>query len=174
MISGSSDFRSSMMPTVAGVWGQTAPARGTAAGGTSLWASHLEADVEQKGSLKVTTAEGDTVTISFTESDSLQSDSVGGRSGGLSASSGQSRVSSSLDMHIQVDGSLDDKEVADISKLMRDLVKTASGLINDNGTKATQEIQKMRVPSSIQSYQFAYQEDAQVMIDSATSSQPAL
>ena len=47
------------------------------------------------------------------------------------------------------------------------------GLINDNGT-ATQEIQKIRIPSSIQSCRFAYQEDAQVMIDSATSSQPAL
>jgi hypothetical protein len=140
----------------------------------SLQLSHFDAEVEQQAQLKVTTADGDTVTISLAESDQLQSDSASATSGGSSASFRKTSASSSMVANIQVDGSLDDKEVADITKLLRNLVKMSSGLASGEAAKVPGGLQNMRSLDSIQNFQFAYQEDTQMQFDLLTNSSAQL
>ena len=149
-------------------------ARGVSAKGASsrtgsLELSHFDTETEQQGQLKVTTADGDTVTISFAELDQLQSDSSSATSGGSSAGIRKTQASSSMAANIEVDGSLDDKEVADITKLLRDLVKGSSGLASGQGARAAGGLQNIGSLDSIKSFQFAYQEDTLVNVDLMTN-----
>jgi hypothetical protein len=145
-------------------------AKGASSRRGSLQLSHFDAEIEQQGQLKVTTADGDTVTISFAELDQLQSDSSSATSGGSSASFRKTRASSSMAANIEVDGSLDDKEVADITKLLRDLVKMSSSLASGQGAKAAGGLQNIGSLDSIKSFQFAYEEDTQMKVDLLTNS----
>jgi hypothetical protein len=155
----------------AGSWeAQGVSARGAPSRRGSLQQSHFDAEIEQQGQLKVTTADGDTVTISFAESDQLQSDSSSATSGGSSASLQKTRASSSQAVNIEVDGSLDDKEVADITKLLRGLVKVSSGLASGQGAKAAAGLQNIGSLDSIKSFQYAYEEDTQMKVDLLTNS----
>jgi hypothetical protein len=145
-------------------------ARGASSRRGSLQLSHFDAEIEQQGQLKVTTADGDTVTISIAELDRLQSDSSSDTSGGSTASFQKTRASSSIAANIEVDGSLDDKEVADITKLLRDLVKVSSALASGQGAKAAGSLQNIGALDSIKSFQFAYQEDTFMRVDLLTNS----
>jgi hypothetical protein len=158
------------MPSGVSREAQGVSAKGASSRRGSLQLSHFDAEIEQQGQLKVTTADGDTVTISFAEVDQLQSDSASATSGGSSASIRKTQASSSMAANIEVDGSLDDKEVADITKLLRGLVKVSSALASGQGAKAAGGLQNIGSLDSIKSFQFAYEEDTQMKIDLLTSS----
>jgi hypothetical protein len=86
--------------------------------------------------LEVTTADGDTVSISF-ETARRFAASRGPEGRSLTAEA-------SIDVQVEVTGSLSDAEVEDISNLLQDLVQT--------GARPAPE-----APTSVASYAFAYQ-----------------
>ena len=122
-------------------------------------ASHLEATTQRSGSLEVTTAEGDRVSISFSAAQQLQASQVEVRGRhGQKAGAENVAQSSSVEVEVSVEGSLSDQEVADIAKLLESLSAAARG----QGTPKP-------VPSpaasggyqTINSFQFQYQEQVE-------------
>jgi hypothetical protein len=133
----------------------------SAAGGTDLQASELEYDAEQSGVLKITIAEGDTVSISFAALSQLQSESASAATGGSTASIGSADSSSAFAVAVQVSGSLNGSEQADINKLVSGLFQAMQDESNGDGTQAAQDLQSIGSLNSLRSFQFAWQQQTQ-------------
>jgi hypothetical protein len=84
-------------------------------------AQHVDASNSQSGSLDVTTAEGDKVSISFSAIQKLQADQVQVHTKRGDANAQSINQSSQLQVDVKVDGSLSDKEVSDIFNLLQSL-----------------------------------------------------
>lgn len=130
--------------------------------------SHSSAQAQQAGVLQVTTAEGDVVTISFGGLQKARSDSrQSANANGYSASS-HSSASASIAGGVQVQGSLSDKEVADISSLMSSLGSAIVDARNGDTEKFAADVASASSLGSVQRFQFAYQESAQSEYSSTT------
>lgn len=120
--------------------------------------SHSDTQAQQSGVLKVTTAEGDVVTISFGAMEQARSDSrFRSTPGGYSASYGSS-ASASMSVGVQIEGSLSDKEVADITALMGHLGAAIEDSRSGDSAKLAGDVAAAGKLQSIQGFQFAYQE----------------
>jgi hypothetical protein len=130
----------------------------------------VEASRERSGSLEVTTAEGDKVSISFSAVQQSEAGSVEGRGGrGQRLRAEEARQSSSVEVAVNVEGSLNDQEVADISKLLQKLTAAARGQASPKAAPASasdQASQRGLPPAyqTIQNFQFQYQEQTAVRV----------
>lgn len=118
-------------------------------------AASFDEQVRQTANLQVTTDDGDKVTISFAALRQLHAESVQGQSGNASIDYGSASSSDKVSVGVTVDGSLDDKEVADIGKLLQQL--TTSVHDPSQGVAASQ-LQDGGSFASLDSFQFAYRE----------------
>jgi len=124
-------------------------------------ASYRERSTQTAGALSVRTDDGDVVNISFA---SLSSESVGRYSStdGNNRVSGVERTSSSAyAVEVSVEGTLDDDEVEDISKLLR---KLASQVQNPNPRRIERQFEKL---DSLDSFQFGFEQTRSVNFESA-------
>ena len=84
-------------------------------------AQHIEASNSRSGSLEVTTAEGDKVSISFSAIQKLQADQVKVYTKRGNAAAQSVSQDSQLQVNVKVEGSLNDQEVSDIVNLLQSL-----------------------------------------------------
>jgi hypothetical protein len=127
-------------------------------------ASVLDAQFSSTGALQVTTDEGDTVSISFAALQQLHAESFRGNAGGARVDYGSSSQTSGVSVDINVNGSLNDKEVADIGKLLQELSQAIS---DPNGAGNSGQLDPAQFADggaldSLSNFQFAYQEQAQI------------
>jgi len=115
--------------------------------GLTARASTLDAGISRSGDLQITTADGDTVHISFSTLQQLHAESVRGKSGGARLDYRNAQQSSQVSVNIGVDGSLDSQEIADIGKLLQNLA--------GDGQDATRNL-----GDSLNSFTYAYWEQA--------------
>ena len=127
----------------------------------------LDAKVTQTGALQVTTDEGDKISISFAALSELHAQTLQAQSGGTGANSGintsvnygSTSSSDSLAVSVQVNGSLNDKELADLGTLISQL---AAGIQDPSQGVSAAQLSDGGSLSSLNSYQFAYQQQTQV------------
>jgi len=123
-------------------------------------ASYRERSTQTAGALSVRTDDGDVVDISFA---SQTSESVGRYSAtdGANRVSGVERTSSSaFAVEVSVEGTLDDDEVEDISKLLR---KLASQVHNPNPHRIERQFERL---DSLESFQFGFEQTRSVSFES--------
>jgi len=123
-------------------------------------ASYRERSTQTAGALSVRTDDGDVVDISFA---SQTSESVGRYSAtdGANRVSGVERTSSSaFAVEVSVEGTLDDDEVEDISKLLR---KLASQVHNPNPHRIERQFERL---DSLESFQFGFEHTRSVSFES--------
>jgi hypothetical protein len=121
-------------------------------------ALRYEGESRQSASLSVVTADGDTVKISIEGLQRVQMASLDARKGGRQANYASGGAESRLAVSIDVEGSLDQQEAADIGKLLEQLagaVETARG----GGAEAVQAA-PVTVADSLLNYEFAYSEES--------------
>jgi hypothetical protein len=136
----------------------------------SVQATHVESESRQEGALKITTADGDTVSISFAALQQFKSDSYGATAGGSSARSAKSTTKSAVKLDVKVNGSLDKNEIADISKLVDQLTAAVNDAHNGDSAKAAQDLSSIGSLDSVRSFRFAYQESTQLKSNTTRSS----
>jgi hypothetical protein len=127
-------------------------------------ASVLDAQVSRTGALQVTTDDGDTVSISFAALQQLHAESFRGKAGGARADYGSTSQTSGVSVDINVNGSLNDKEVADIGKLLQELSQAISdpNATGNAGQLGPAQFANGGALDSLSNFQFAYQEQTQV------------
>ncbi len=125
-------------------------------------ATSFQAEAQQTGALKLTTADGDTVTISFSALEELQSDSYSAQKKGGTLNYSRSAASSSTSVNIQVDGSLDKGEIEDIGKVLNSLAKAVNSAQNGDTSGAAAALADTGSLDSVKDFQFAYQESARI------------
>jgi hypothetical protein len=133
----------------------------SSAGGASLQASQLQYEAEQSGVLKITTAQGDTVSISFAALNEIESQSANASAGGSSASASNSEVASAYAASVQINGSLNSNEQSDITKLLGGLLQAMQDESSGNTAQAAQDLQGIGSLNSLQSFQFQWQQETQ-------------
>jgi hypothetical protein len=126
--------------------------------------------VRQAGDLEVTTDDGDHVSISFAALRRVHAEAVQARSEGASLDYGSAASSDKVAIGIHVDGSLDDKEVADIGQLLAQLASSVHGA--GPGVTASQ-LQDGGSLASLSSFQFAYREQIQASFQQAQTAPAA-
>lgn len=111
----------------------------------------------EEGSLTLTTAEGDKVTISFKNSQSTKVDQ--GKLYGPDGSFEQTRVKtkSNSELSVSLEGQLSDAELKDITDLVAKLSSGITSARNGDLQGAQDQISTPSNLSSIESYSFAYQ-----------------
>jgi hypothetical protein len=131
----------------------------------------LDSKVTQTGDLEVTTNEGDKISISFAALSELHAQTLQAQNGGTGVNSGtnssinssinygSTSSSASLAVSVKVDGSLNDKELADIGALIRQL---AAGIQYPSQGVSAAQLSDGGSLSSLNSFQFAYQKQTQV------------
>lgn len=119
----------------------------------------LDAEVSRTGALQVTTDDGDTVSISFAALEQLHAESFRGEAGGARAAYGSRSQSSNVAIGIDVEGSLDTEEVADITNLIQQLSQT---IRNPETTPGALQLGDGGSLESLNAFQFSYQEQVQV------------
>ena len=132
-------------------------------------ATQSAAEAQQAGALKITTSEGDVVTISFaglqqSQWDTYQATSPQGTAAGSTATS-----SSAMYVGVKVEGSLSDKEMTEIGTLMEHLGAAVNDAQAGDGSKLAADLTATRSLGSVQSFQFAYQESARSEYRSTTT-----
>jgi hypothetical protein len=130
--------------------------------GSHARSSVLQTDAQQSGALKVTTADGDTVSISFSARQQLQSLTYSGVGRHGSVEYSGSSASSSTTVAIRVDGSLDQSEIEDISKVMESLAQAVSRFRSGDPAGTVTALAGAGSLDSLQSVQLAYQENARL------------
>jgi hypothetical protein len=120
----------------------------------------------EEGSLTLTTAEGDKVTISFRNQQSTRVDQ--GKLYGPDGSFEKTRVrtKSSSELSVSLEGNLSEAELKDITELV---AKLSSGLESARGGDvegAQKQIASSGNLGSIQNYSFAYQQSSDVSFQS--------
>jgi hypothetical protein len=118
-------------------------------------AATLDAQIRQTENLQITTDDGDKVSISLATLKQLHAESFQGQAGGASIDYGSASSSNKVSVGIQVDGSLDDKELADIGKLLGQL---AASVHDSSQSPSALQLQDGGSLASLSSFQFAYQE----------------
>jgi len=147
--------------------GQDAPQTRVQARASALdaRAAALDVSVSRAGALQVTTDDGDTISISFATLDQLHAESFHGgtRGAGVAYSrlayshlayQGASQTSS-VSVDINVNGSLDDKELSDIGRLLQQL---SQAIYDPKATPDPAQFADGGVLASLDVFQFAYQE----------------
>jgi len=120
----------------------------------------LRSRSSEEGSLTLTTAEGDKVTISFQNKQSSKIDQAKlyGPDGSYEKTQVETRESSSLS--VSLEGELSEAELKDITDLV---AKLSSGIQSVRGgdlEHAQQQVSSSNNLSSIESYSFAYQQSS--------------
>lgn len=123
-------------------------------------AAHAESRVEQAGALQVTTADGDTVSISFAGLRELALDVFRAQSGRSAAEGGASSASSAMSVGVKVNGTLDDDEVADIQKLLGQMMSVVADARDGTLNAPATDYLASGSLESLQSFRFGYQENA--------------
>jgi hypothetical protein len=111
------------------------------------------------------------VSISFAALSRLHAESFQGQAGGASIDYGSASSSDKVSVGIQVNGSLNDKEVADITKLLGQLAASVNG--SGQGVTAAQ-LQDGGSLASLSSLQFAYQEQIRASYSQSQVAPPAV
>lgn len=124
----------------------------------------LDAGISRTGALQVTTDDGDTVSISFAALEQLHAESFRGKAGGARVAYGGRSQSSQVSIDIGVEGSLDTKEVADITNLIQQL---SQAIRNPAATPEAAQLGDGGNLDSLDAFQFAYQQ--QVHVDYSSS-----
>jgi len=124
-------------------------------------ALHYQAETRQSADLSVVTADGDTVSISIQGLQRLQLDSLSARKVGSQMSYISTGAESRLDVSLDVEGSLDAEEVADINHLMQQLAGIVEDVQSTSGSGPT-KLTSTSVPDSLLGYDFAYTEQSEV------------
>ncbi len=127
----------------------------------------LDSKVTQTGDLEVTTNEGDKISISFAALSELHAQTLQAQGGGTGTNSnintsvnyGSTSSSDSLAVNVQVNGSLNDKELADLGALIGQL---AAGIQDPSQGVSAAQLSDGGSLSSLNSFQFAYQKQTQV------------
>lgn len=112
-----------------------------------------------EGRLEITTADGDKVTLSFSNaSERSQSGAAVARTGygdaaraRVNTQSGQAQVS------VSVEGELSDEELADIRKLVQTLNRATRSLATGDTDRASKALQKANQLDTISQYSYQYQ-----------------
>ena len=111
----------------------------------SARASTFDAQITRGGDLKITTEDGDTVSISFSTLQELHAESFRGKADGARVDYRNTQSSSQVSVSIGVEGSLDSQEIADIGKLLDHLANPGQDAGHALG-------------DSLESFTYAYQE----------------
>jgi hypothetical protein len=128
-------------------------------GATAAQGSSFDSKVTQTGDLEVTTDEGDKISISFAALSELHAKTLQAQSGGTSIDNGSASSSDQLAINVQVNGSLNDKELSDLKSLIGQL----AGAIQDPSQNiSASQLSDGGSLSSLNSFQFAYQKQTQV------------
>jgi len=122
---------------------------------------HLRSSTTRSGTLDVTTADGDKVSISFSAVQQLQTDQTQVRTRRGSASTQDTSHSSDVQVGVKVDGSLSDQEVADIAKLLQ----TLAGAVGGKAPKTDQS----STFTTLNNFQFQYKTQTELQYGSAYS-----
>jgi hypothetical protein len=133
-------------------------------------AATFDAQIRQTGDLQVTTDQGDKVSISLAALSQLHAESFQGQAGGASIDYGSASSSNKVSVGVEVNGSLDDKELADITKLLGQLA--ASVHDSSQGVSASQ-LQDGGSLASLSSFQFAYVEQIRASYSQSEVAPPA-
>lgn len=116
--------------------------------------AQVGAESGESASLQVKTADGDTVSISLASLSRLQAGVYSAQSGKEGVSAAAYSSESGVAVSVEVNGTLDDKEVAEISGLLRKLVGAARR--GAQSPPASTDL-KTGALKTLDSYQFAYQ-----------------
>lgn len=131
--------------------------------------AQVAAQSEESASLEVKTADGDTVSISLASLSRLQAGVYEAQSGKASTSAASYSVESGVAVSVEVNGSLDKKEVAEISDLLRRLVGAARR--GDASPPASTDL-KAGATKTLDSYHFvyaAYQRTSAAVLDAGAA-----
>ncbi|MBM3759686.1 MAG: hypothetical protein FJW36_05510 [Acidobacteria bacterium] len=114
----------------------------------------------EEGSLTLTTAEGDKVTISFKNSQTAKVDQARlyGPNGGFESTRVKTRETAQLS--VSLEGSLSEAELKDITDLVAKLSSGISAARGGDVQGAQQQLSEPKNLSSIESYSFAYQQSS--------------
>lgn len=125
-----------------------------AASRVSARASTFDAEISRTGDLKITTQDGDTVSISFSALQPLHAESFRGKADGARVNYRNAQSASQVSVSIGVEGSLDSGEVADIGRLLDHLAHPGQDAAHALG-------------DSLEGFTYAYQE--QINVDYSSS-----
>lgn len=131
---------------------------------SALAAARVSAELQQAGSLQIVTDDGDKVTISFAALQQMQAESVEATGEGAAASYQNLLARSSMTSSLKVEGSLDREELSDIRKLMRTIAKATRDVQRGDIGKAAARMARTSSLDSLQSFQYAYQQNARLEV----------
>ena len=147
---------------ISSAWQAASAGQSARHAGRSQQSASEQASAQQAGSIAVRTADGDIVKITFASSESLQTAGYSARSGRSSQSASAGTASADLAVRVDVQGTLSDKEVDDISHLMSSLLgAVAAARQGDLGGVAAQMSDTTSL-DSVAAYRFAYQEQSSI------------
>jgi hypothetical protein len=126
-------------------------------------------ELQRAGVLNITTAEGDTVSISFAGLQRSQSESYSARTSNRTAAGYSASSSAALAIEVKVDGSLSQQEMSDIGTLMEALGAAVSDARNGDSAKLMSDLESTYSLGSLQAFGFGYQETAQIQSRATTS-----
>ena len=109
------------------------------------------------GDLELTTADGDKVSISFAAANQLHARST--------RHSARTSQSSTVGVEVRVDGALDEKETADIAKLLQSLGEVVGDVKRGDLQELSEDLARIYSLSSVASFHFDYQELAKGAVD---------
>ena len=126
----------------------------------SVQRTHSEASTERAGSISVRTDDGDIVNISFAATESLRADTYQAQSRHGRVAAANTSESAAYAVEVQVNGSLSDQEVADITALMGSLMGAVADARGGNLEGAAQTLGATEASGSLAAYRFAHEEQS--------------